>query len=188
MWIVGIILLICIIVLCSNALITCQAVFQKDCQKVVVSVQFYRIKIFSRTVHLSEQETVEMSVEQSVELFQSTGTNLINSVKAYHDAATILLKQLTFREYYWKTEFGTGKADATGLASGGIWAIKGYLTGYVSNKSTFKNKPSISVTPYFNRICFRSELECIVSIRIGQAMYALLKVIRKVPFKKEAVI
>ncbi|WP_174614047.1 DUF2953 domain-containing protein [Virgibacillus ihumii] len=129
-----------------------------------------------------------MSVEQSVELFQTTSRNLIHIVKAYRDAATILLKRFTFQRFYWKTEFGTGKADGTGLATGGIWASKGFLTGYFANKSTFKSEPSISVIPYFNRKCFRSELECIVSIRVGQAMYALLKVIRKIPFKKEAVI
>lgn len=188
MWIVGIILLVLIFVLFSNIVITCQAVFKGDCQKVTVSIHFFRIRLIKRTINLSDQESVDMSVRQSIEFLQSSSRNMLHKLRVYHEVAIIVLKRLKFCQYYWETEFGTGKASDTGMYAGGLWACKGFLTGYIRDKSKFKKQPSISVTPYFNRAYFHSELKCIVSIRVGQAMYALLKVIRKIPVKKEAVI
>ncbi|WP_175631907.1 DUF2953 domain-containing protein [Virgibacillus siamensis] len=153
-----------------------------------IKVYFYGIRLLGKTLDLSEPKTMDMSIRQSIELFQTTGSNLLHKLNVYHELTVMLLKRLYFRKLLWETGVGTGKADSTGFATGGIWTCKGLLAGYLTDKSNFKERPHIQVIPYFNRAYFQSEMECIVSIRIGQAMYALLKVVRKIPVKKEAVI
>jgi hypothetical protein len=79
----------------------------------------------------------------------------------------------------WDSRIGLGDAAETAIVSGWLWGIKNTCLGYVFKYMDLATKPIFSVQPDFNKTKFTTELDCIVKIRVGYAIFAAIVLIAK---------
>ncbi|MBP1947808.1 DUF2953 domain-containing protein [Virgibacillus litoralis] len=180
--------LVIILILFSKIKVNSTVILNQEKQTAFIAVYFYRIRLMNKLIDLSEESYEDKSIREILKLLHSYSNNFLQKIKDLNDVATILLKRIYFQKLNWNTHFGTGDASSAGMVSGGIWGTKGLILGLINAKSNIKCDPVISVVPLFNQKYIESKFDCIVSIRIGQAIYGILKVIRKYPVNKEAII
>lgn len=84
------------------------------------------------------------------------------------------LKSVQCDKFEWKTEIGSKDAAVTAFATGLLWAIKSSLVGWCTAFIRFQHPPLISVSPVYNRDRFVTAGECILKIRLGNAIIAAL--------------
>ncbi|GAB4074978.1 hypothetical protein GCM10028778_24810 [Barrientosiimonas marina] len=182
-------LVVCMVLLCSNIYINGSAAVNLHTQTVDIKVYFYRICLFKRSIDLMNEETDEKhSLQDILSMIHKTSHDLPRKVSDFNEAATIILSRLRFKKWYWHTHIGTGEAHTTGIAGGGLWGAKGTIVGLIASKSQFQCEPSLAVTPSFNQKQLNSVADCMIAIRLGQAIYALLKIIWKLPARRQAAI
>jgi hypothetical protein len=99
-----------------------------------------------------------------------------------------MIKSISFHELKWITHFGTGDASSTGALAGGLWAIKGTMIGFLFEQTEWRVQPKISVTPHFQQRGLYSEVDCIITIRLGKAIRTARRVMRNLKVKKEVYI
>ncbi|KGP90217.1 hypothetical protein N780_06280 [Pontibacillus chungwhensis BH030062] len=104
--------------------------------------------------------------------------DLITRVVGLHKIIRRFLRKVHVHTLLWDTQVGTSNASITGLVCGGIWSLKGTLVGVISNYMKLQATPEIYVTPYFQQKHSQTRLECMISFRFGQAIYAVLQVVR----------
>ncbi|MCD5323867.1 MULTISPECIES: DUF2953 domain-containing protein [Pontibacillus] len=115
--------------------------------------------------------------EEILNRFQSI-QDLVGSVIGLHKIVRRFLRKVRVHTLLWDTQVGTSNASMTGMICGGIWSVKGALIGMVSNYMVLKASPEIYVTPYFQQKHSQTRLECMISFRFGQAIFAVLQVVR----------
>ncbi|MFC4556705.1 DUF2953 domain-containing protein [Virgibacillus kekensis] len=157
-------------------------------QVLSIAVYIYGVRLIRRQVDLSGGQQKDKTFREVLDQFHKMSENFGQKVRTYGNIASILLKPLTFRKLAWTTRVGTGDASSAGMTAGGIWAAKGTITGLLSVKCTLKCNPLLEVIPLFNQRFIQSELDCIVTVRIGKAIYAFLMAMRKLSTKKQAFI
>ncbi|MGJ9457222.1 DUF2953 domain-containing protein [Oceanobacillus sp. CF4.6] len=174
-----VIILILLFVL-SKIIVSIQYTYEQNNQHVTLSVFILRIRCFKKKYDLAEWSKQKFEMEAIH--FESFSERIKTSYKIWKDAnkrITEVLQKVSLHHYSWVTVGGTGDAFSTGIASGGIWTIKGIITGFFLEKVQLKCKPNIQVEPHFQQRYLRTDFDCMVSIRIGQAIHALIKLIRK---------
>ncbi|MED3563636.1 DUF2953 domain-containing protein [Bacillus xiapuensis] len=87
-------------------------------------------------------------------------------------------KKISVKQFEWHTLFGVGDAAHTGVLCGGLWTIKGGITGLLSNYFKLKEMPVLTVTPHFQATVIQTQVSCIFQFRIGHAIFAGLKLIK----------
>ncbi|MFC4022520.1 DUF2953 domain-containing protein [Oceanobacillus longus] len=176
----GLVVIILIIMLLSKIIVSIQYTYEQNNQHVTFSVFILRIRCFKKKYDLAEWS--EQKLEMVDIHFESFSERIKTSYKVMKDAnkrITEVLQKVRLHHYSWVTVGGTGDAFSTGIASGGIWTIKGIITGFFLEKVQLECKPKIHVEPHFQQRYLRTDFDCMVSIRIGQAIRALIKLIRK---------
>ncbi|MFD1362266.1 DUF2953 domain-containing protein [Lentibacillus salinarum] len=182
-------LIVCIILLYSKIIVTGSVTINKQKQTMEVTVYFCHIRLMERSINLMNEEPDQThSFHDTLTMIHNISRHFVQKINGFHEVSTLILERLHVHELTWHTEIGTGKAHTTGMAAGGIWGAKGAAVGILSAKCHLKCQPSIVVTPFFNQKRIDSAVDCMISIRAGQAIYALLKIIRKLPAKREAAI
>ncbi|MCY8826666.1 DUF2953 domain-containing protein [Bacillus atrophaeus] len=78
----------------------------------------------------------------------------------------------------WTTIVGIKDAAATGVLTGGVWAVKGGIMGMLYEHFSFANKPVYQVIPSFQMPVSKTHLQCIFFFRFGHAMLAAFKFVR----------
>jgi hypothetical protein len=77
------------------------------------------------------------------------------------------------------TTIGLGDPAYTGIASGTIWGLKGFIYRiFRSNIGSMLKPPEFSVVPCFNDTCFKLDFNCIFDLRIGHIIIAGLQIIK----------
>ncbi|WP_234987224.1 DUF2953 domain-containing protein [Bacillus sinesaloumensis] len=89
------------------------------------------------------------------------------------------LKKISISKFEWHSHIGVGDAAQTGIITGLGWSIKGVITGMMSNYLTLKTHPDYSITPSFQVPISETRLKCMIHFRIGHAMMAGIKAIRR---------
>ncbi|TRM12960.1 DUF2953 domain-containing protein [Lentibacillus cibarius] len=180
-------LIVCMILLYSNLKIVCSVTLNQEEQTLYLAVYLYRIRLMKRSIDLTEEPVPEQSFQETLTIIHKFSKNFSEKMKDVNTAVSVVLKRIRFHSISWKTDVGTGKADTTGMVTGGIWGMKGMVIGLLTSKSTLVTEPSVVVTPFFNQRKISSVFDCMITIRVGQAIYAFLKFIRKLPGKREAI-
>lgn len=163
--------------------------FQKNNHHLLLTIYYARIRVIHRKLELSGDDTEELSFSVLFDFLQDvteekmTGIKVIiktifQQLKLAKDILTTMLNKITIQELNWKTHIGTGDASTTGLVTGGVWMIKGGLLGVFYELSNFDCKPNLAITPHFQQRGLFSEVDCIVTIRLGKAIYTALYIIR----------
>lgn len=102
-----------------------------------------------------------------------------NNFKAYlvrsgfHDykkLAKTILHYTIVEKIDWNTDIGLQDAMYTGISTGILWAIKGILVSLINLNSRLE-KLHLQVTPDFNKEILRTNLSCIIKIRIVHIIF-----------------
>nr|GGG61592.1 hypothetical protein GCM10011398_01090 [Virgibacillus oceani] len=195
-WVAIGVILFCLLLLISKVNIYITFSYKQDSQLIIVRIRFYGIQLLNKVIDLDEVENKDLwknpfkgkSFIESLKYVDSLAHSVFETIGSLTIAARTFFERMHVHRLEWNTFFGTGDVSSTGIAAGGLWTIKGSLIGFAGTISTLECEPIISVLPNFQRKFIDSKFDCIVSIRIGQAMYALIKVIRKSSLKKEVYI
>ncbi|MBT2216593.1 DUF2953 domain-containing protein [Virgibacillus dakarensis] len=185
-----------ILLLFSRVYISFSLEYSDDKPISIVYVRLYGIRFLKRKIDLSELGTADVwkdqlankSFKEKLEVIHQVMQSFFDIVSDTMMAMRIFLDKLSIHKIEWYSRFGTGEASTTGLAAGGLWTIKGALIGLVDHLSHVHCLPNIDVQPDFQSKYIYSKFDCMVSIRIGQAIHALIKVIRKSSFRKREVL
>jgi hypothetical protein len=98
----------------------------------------------------------------------------------YWGVVSYLLKAIKINKFSWVTEFGTGDAAVTGVATGVVWTLKGGILSILSRYLTLKDKkPELQVIPRFQQGGLYLDLNCIFAIRIGHIIIATIRFVFK---------
>jgi len=89
---------------------------------------------------------------------------------AYYSLATFALKRMVVERLDWKSRVGTNDAMYTALSSGGLWTVKGILTGLLSSKTRLQDI-DLQVEPDFDNAKLVSHLYCILKMRIVHIIF-----------------
>lgn len=86
-----------------------------------------------------------------------------------------LLQKIHMKNFRWTTEIGSSDAAVTGILTGMLWIIKGQFFSFI--KEIFRIEDVfINIKPYFNKLIFKTELFCIISIKIGHIINVGIKI------------
>lgn len=185
-WIIlGFVILVVIIFL-SRIYITGNYFYRQNKQRLFITISIFHIRIYKKDVDVMAKSNNDVSLfnDLSLDTFTTKLKDLFQIVKQSGSMANLILNRISIHQLKWVTRGGTGEASTTGLTSGLIWTIKGALIGIMVEKSNLKCKPEIEVIPYFQNKYIESKMDCIVSIRLGQAIYAFLKGMRLFSIKE----
>ncbi|WP_249872013.1 DUF2953 domain-containing protein [Oceanobacillus saliphilus] len=164
----------------SKVRISIQYTYVENNQHVTISIFIFMIRFFKKKYDLRAFVTDKNLLEEiKFDSFSAKIKALHQTWKEATQLLTDMLKKVHLHHFSWITTGGTGDAFTTGLASGGIWSIKGIITGYLLEKVRLDCHPYIYVEPQFQQKFLRTDVDCMFSIRFGQAIQALIKLNRK---------
>jgi len=182
MFLIVILLLVFILILLlAKIYINVQYSFLNNEQELYISVSIYHIRILSKSMDLFRKQNLEeTSFWESIETstFNKQFDSVLSKIRSLNHSLQTVLRRTRLHEFTWSTDFGTGEASSTGTFSGVLWSGKGFITGYLKEKMILKCEPTIKVEPKFQDSTFSTNLDCTLSIRLGQIMRALIKVRR----------
>ncbi|WP_010678427.1 DUF2953 domain-containing protein [Bacillus timonensis] len=89
------------------------------------------------------------------------------------------LKKISITKLEWHSHIGVGDAAHTGVITGIGWSIKGTIVGVISHYLSLKTDPDYSITPSFQRAVSETRLRCMIHFRIGYAMVAGIRMIKR---------
>lgn len=103
------------------------------------------------------------------------------SSRTYYSLVTFAMKRMVVERLDWKSYIGLDDAMFTALSSGGLWAVKGIITGVLSSKTRLQDI-NLQVEPDFNSDKLVSHIYCILKMRIVHiiliAFYFLVLTVR----------
>ena len=177
--IICLIVVLLLLVLFSNIIISIQCTYELNKQFVALSIFILRIRIFKKKYDLSNfNERKNKDEHMNFGSFPDKIKSIHQTWKDINQIINTILQKVRVHHFSWVTAGGTGDAFTTGMVSGGIWSIKGILTGFIFEKMQLKCMPYIQVEPHFQHRFLRSNFDCMISIRLGQAILGLIKIIR----------
>jgi len=91
----------------------------------------------------------------------------IDTVGTLKPAFDYIRQRTVISDLNWKTVFGFQDPYITGVASGLIWSLKGYLASAACSLIRLSGPPALSVIPDFNNAGISINLNCIFITRTG---------------------
>ncbi|MFP7478108.1 DUF2953 domain-containing protein [Terribacillus saccharophilus] len=172
MWIViGVVL--CVLLLIGMALVA----------KVTIHIHYdqkhwnIRILVFGICVH-KRQFKQQSSIEHtSVEDIKQQLSNLFTDLQRIWNSIPYLLqitKSAELQQFRWHTTIGLSDAASVGTVVGLVWTVKGILNQVIRSNFRIRQPFDIQVQPIFQTSFFDTSFQCIVSIRPGKAMQAII--------------
>ncbi|WP_408007197.1 DUF2953 domain-containing protein [Pseudalkalibacillus sp. A8] len=215
-WIIGILLFFCLVVfiiMISRVRVTIKYVHQAKSDTVLVQAHFfkglfdYAWEIPLNKIELEKDGLMHMQYETDMEIgnqkqhetkestFEAESLinraqetkELLDSVYQLSRIVRRFLRKMTVEEFEWVSTIGTGDAASTGIFAGLLWTIKGSVTGFLSFATNMIKPPVLEVTPSFQTPVVQTDLLCMFSFRIGQAMLAAYLIVKNWKGRKQHV-
>lgn len=187
--------LILFLLLFSRIYFTCYFTYTQQKQVLIIGIYFYGLRLLKREIDVSSQEKADVwdiwtdkSIMEGLNYIQKECRTGLEKIRQLNSIASLFLRKICFHDLNWHTHIGTGDASTTGIAAGGVWITKGMIVGFISQQSNLVCRPNTTVKTYFQYKYIQMDVDCIVSIRIGQAITVFLKAMRKNAVQKEALI
>jgi len=155
-----------ILILLAPLRLAFASIYNQDQQSAYIEANLFGIKILQR----------EFDFEQQTEDSDETH-HYIQSLKKMREHFPLYKKfapKVRIKKFSWETSIGTGDASTSGIASGGLWSVKGIICGQITNFFNVETKPELSITPDFHKAIFDSRMHCIGKVRVGQAIRAYI--------------
>lgn len=190
LWILVAVVLIIILFIYSQITISSIITYTPNEQFCLITFSIYRIRLYKKKMNitLENRDAKEVIKDVDFDSFQEIVREGLQLLRKVNPIINSMLQNTHVHKLKWQTSGGTGDASTTGIATGGVWAIKGVVIGIIAEKSNMKCKPIIQVNPHFQYKHFLSTFDCMISLRLGKAMYALLKMTRVLARKEKALI
>lgn len=170
-FILFIVMLIVYLILYANLSVILKYTFSKSEHVVQVTVFFYWFRLLNRSISIVKLDEADIwDLLTNMNGSSTKGKHKVAKLKESYGDLTKLLSTVHIHKLKWNTMVGTGEASTTGLITGGVWTSKGLLFGYLSEKATVECQPEINVIPYYQQKTLQTEIDCIVTIRLGQAI------------------
>jgi len=103
-------------------------------------------------------------------------------VRSYLTLTRKVARKLVVKELQWETRLGAGDAARTAIITGGVWAIKGSVIGYLSSLTHLQELHIQVIPDYSLRANLSTRLYCIFQMRIANiilvAIYILIWIVR----------
>ncbi|MFP7493303.1 DUF2953 domain-containing protein [Terribacillus saccharophilus] len=174
MWIIG-------IGIAAIALVIVMVLFAK----VTVLIRYdtpdwnIQIRIFGICVHNRQmkQDSSIDSASASAKEIREQVTGFLDDLQKIRQAFPYLLrlgKNAEVDQFSWHTTIGMSDAASTGTMIGFIWTLKGIANQVIRSNFQSRQPFDIQVEPVFHTSFFRTSFQCIVSIRTGKAMQAII--------------
>lgn len=103
---------------------------------------------------------------------------LVEHVVGFHTIFRKFLKNIKIVSFKWHSQIGIGDAAHTAFITGLAWSLKGNIVGLVCSYMQMKTNPEIMICPAFNLVCSKTKLTCIFHFRIGNAMFAGIRLVK----------
>ncbi len=182
-------MVIIIVLFLQRLTISVNYYYQKDSHYLKLTVHLARFRMLEKKINLKQQQTHNQTshladlwkgLEQDIELnnFSQLMHTVVEQLKTTKYMVKMACRHLTIKQLVWKTTFGTGEASSAGLVAGGLWMVKGTVLGLLSELATMNCEPKLSVIPYFQQKGYQSEIDCMVSIRLGKAIHTIMQMQR----------
>lgn len=133
-----------------------------------------------RKVNESDMREEHVGTEK-VQSWKESYKRILRATVGLKKWLTQTLKHVRVTKLSWSTKLAFREADYTAVTSGLIWGVKSFLVGALSYRVHMQSAPQLSVRPIFGTSPqFATEMNCIVKISLGYAMYAGLTLIVRV--------
>ncbi|MCL5935016.1 MAG: DUF2953 domain-containing protein [Firmicutes bacterium] len=76
----------------------------------------------------------------------------------------------------WITKFGLRDPYQTGISSGIIWSIKGFMVSLLCSQIRLAEEPVLLIIPDFSKTCLATSFICILKTRTGYILFSALRV------------
>ncbi|MFC3040129.1 DUF2953 domain-containing protein [Virgibacillus xinjiangensis] len=174
------VLLICL--LFSRIYISITYTYSATEQYLTLRVTFLKVQMYSREIRKDKEEKDWLkAADQFISgSFSETMKETVNTLKNSTHYLLAILKSTKFHRLEWVTQGGTGDAASTGILAGSAWSVKGALIGILADNSSLGCSPGIQVIPLFQKKELTSTIDCMVSMKAGKTIIALLKAKRMV--------
>ncbi|WP_179104442.1 DUF2953 domain-containing protein [Virgibacillus proomii] len=171
--------LICVlfILLISKLTICIHINHQMQDTELSIQIYWFGLQIVKRIYKLNDTSlTVDNNYFQNIsEQFKQ----VFKMIKQGEQLLSIVLRQFVIRRLYWHTKGGTGDAALTGMIAGGVWSLKGMITGWMIQNSKQSCLPDLQVIPLFQHKGVEMFFSCMVSTRFAQAIHIILQLQRE---------
>ncbi|WP_040979750.1 DUF2953 domain-containing protein [Oceanobacillus jeddahense] len=145
-----------------------------------ISVFFYNWCVLKqKKLRISSQKEMEKGYIHFYKLLREKKLHLLKELRFQ-----ALLKEIKVLELTWSTKGGTGNAFSTSITSGTIWAMKGWLIGYLTQQLDFCKNPQIHVQPDFQNSSLQTRFSCMISFRLGKTILGIMRVLKIKEVKK----
>ncbi|MFS0561076.1 DUF2953 domain-containing protein [Terribacillus sp. 179-K 1B1 HS] len=136
-----------------------------------------QIRVFGIRIHkwqMKQNSSIEPSSfkdlkQQLVDLFAD-----LQKISHSFPYLLIITKNAELQQLRWHTMIGLSDAASAGTLVGFVWAIKGIANQVIRSNFRTAEPFDIQVQPIFNTSIFNTSFQCIVSIRTGKAMQAII--------------
>lgn len=113
-------------------------------------------------------------IKQSIHRIQM----ILHQVVRMKEIGSSFLAGIRVTKLEWVTVIGIKDAAATGIAAGGVWAIKGGLMAMLYDHLRFLHKPVYEVIPSFQVPASKTHFQCIFFFRFGHLIVAAFKLLK----------
>ncbi|WP_068674703.1 DUF2953 domain-containing protein [Oceanobacillus sp. Castelsardo] len=152
--------------------------YEGEEQLLHISLSLAKIKLLNKALTFDDIEKSPIAKDIDSMLDNSKIDSILKAIRKGIEAVQSILHNTRLHQLNWSTNIGTGDASTTGLVSGVLWSIKGTVIGYFVEKLILMCNPDIQVHPKFQHELFETNLNCMVSIRIGKAIQGIIKLTR----------
>lgn len=167
---IAIVLILIILILQAKVYVVIQADFTEEAQTIEIQFQLYGICLKRKLIDLNSTES---------DLVQTKINNLkgirMKWVKEQYRLIKALLASVTIHKIHWKTSIGLGDAAITASLAGLLWAVKDIGINFLRIKSNLKTIPELAVIPNYTEQQLESRIYCILSMKIGQTIFGIIK-------------
>lgn len=171
----------------ENDRINVEVSVYKRLLKYQFTVNLLQIGSLSRGVQVSKQAKVRPAMgtkrkkkmwitPRIIQRFQRKYVQLLRNVQDLHHVLRQTLKCVHGEMIEWRTNVGLGEASATGAAIGAVWCVKSLMIAVLAHYISLRTRPRLHVYPEFQREMLDTYLLCILRLRIGHAIIAVIRI------------
>ncbi|GED12218.1 DUF2953 domain-containing protein [Aneurinibacillus migulanus] len=151
------------------------------------TVNLLQIESLSRGVQVSKEAEAGQAMEtkrkkkmwitpRTIQRYQRKYAQLLHNVRDLHHIFRQTLKCVHGEVIEWRTNVGLGEASATGAAIGAVWFAKSLLIALLAHYISLHTRPRLYVFPEFQREVLDMHLLCILRLRMGHAIIAVIRI------------
>ncbi|MFS0751172.1 DUF2953 domain-containing protein [Oceanobacillus sp. 1P07AA] len=156
--------------------------YSKEQSVVYIQALIYKWKIYQKELKIEENQSEKIDYLN----FRKEIIQFIRSIPIVYRNVTHFLSLIEISLFEWKTKGGTGDAVTTGISTGAIWAIKGIIIGFLREHMKKVDDLLVDVTPDYQKSFIQTDIRCMISIRLGKAIYGILQLSKLTNKQKEA--